>query len=88
MSNITSRFTDTEFCTRFGRVLGVADGFVEPLDKRTRYKTAVARIACAAFKAGDFVKVKHHCVGRDGTHYFLVNGTVVYPEHQLERFCL
>jgi len=54
-------------------------------DRLSHYRTAIASIACAAFKAGDCVSVKYD--GRHGgTHWFLCNGVTAYAEHQLHSF--
>jgi hypothetical protein len=59
------------------------------------YKTAYATVSCAKFKAGDCVAVKYSHLTSNGTLWFEINETqygkldypVMYPEHQLTRFC-
>lgn len=56
--------------------------------KAKLYKTAIALISCSHFREGDFVSVKYDSTDESGTHYFLVNGKVIYPEHHLTSFVL
>ena len=64
--------------------------------KEELFKTAIARVSCAAFKAGDFLAVRHYYVGENGTHWYMVSptneglesSTICYPEHQLTNFVL
>lgn len=56
--------------------------------KKQLYKTAVALIACAHFKAGDTVSVKYEFTDSSGVTWYLCNDAVIYPEHHLTRFCL
>jgi hypothetical protein len=59
--------------------------------KARLYRTAVARIACAHFKAGDVVGVKYQRT-ENGTHWFEVTSQsglkTYYPEHHLTSFVL
>lgn len=66
----------------------------QSVDKRTQYKTARARIACAHFGKDDFVSVEYFGIGSEGVHYFSCwipnnnSGVAVYPQHHLTDFVL
>ena len=61
--------------------------------KETMYRTAIARISCAKFQAGECVRVLWTHV-HDGVDWYIVapadatKGTVAYPAHHLESFVL
>jgi hypothetical protein len=65
--------------------------------KASMYKTAVATIACAHFKAGDVVSITYDGTrDSDGTRWFTITQSqhgplpypVAYPEHHLTNFVL
>jgi hypothetical protein len=59
--------------------------------KARLYSTARATVACAYFKAGDFVGVSYQRT-ENGTHWFEVTSQsgekTYYPQHHLTEFCL
>lgn len=65
-------------------------------ERASRYKTAKATVACAAFKAGEYVSVSFSHFGTSGIAWFMIdrsqNGplsqVVAYPENHLTQFCL
>lgn len=61
-------------------------------DKRMFYRTARATIACALFKAGDYVSVEYHRTGADGVDWYKVTSisgeSTWYPQHHLSEFVL
>lgn len=64
--------------------------------KAKLYTTAVAKLACPKFQAGEIVEIQFDWRNPDGTLWFLVTATdrgplerpIAYAEHQLERFVI
>lgn len=61
------------------------------------YRTAIAKVSCAYFKAGQVVSVSHYYRDADGKDWYLIESTeiagklpnpVAYPVDHLTQFCM